>query len=193
MRVRHLLRAKYELKLDLLPQPWTGNPATAQMFMLALNPGFSPDDYIEVRNDDYAEQWGLALSFETRTPFYFLDPSFQNTGGYRWWARRLRELIALSGQENVARKAMCIEHFPYKSVSYRPLGVILPSQRYGFNLVREAIAQRKQIVVMRSERVWLESVPELQTYPYIRLSNNQNPYLSQAQMRQDQFARLFGT
>jgi hypothetical protein len=41
-----------ELKLDLLPQPWTGNVNTAEVFMLALNPGFSPDDYLEVRNPD---------------------------------------------------------------------------------------------------------------------------------------------
>ena len=43
---------------------------------------------------------------------------------------------------------------------------------------------------MRSERVWLESVPKLRSYPYIRLSNHQNPYLSRAQMSEEQFGRL---
>ncbi len=175
LRLRGLLRDKYELKLGLLPQPWTGNPTTAEVFMLTLNPGFSPDDYIELRNADYAEQWRLALSFQTRTSFCFLDPAFENTGGYRSWARRLRELIAIAGQENVARKVMCIEHSPYKSVSYKPLGVTLPSQHCAFGLLREAMRLRKQVVIMRSERVWLESVPELRSYPYIRLSNHQNP------------------
>ncbi len=42
---------------------------------------------------------------------------------------------------------------------------------------------------MRSERIWLESVPELRSYRYIRLSNHQNPYLSRAQMT-DQFERV---
>jgi hypothetical protein len=43
---------------------------------------------------------------------------------------------------------------------------------------------------MRSERVWLEAVPELRGYPYIRLSNNQQPYLSRAQMTPVQFQNL---
>ncbi len=189
-RLSPRLRDNYELKLDLLPQPWTGSIHTAEVFMLALNPGFSPDDSTELRNDDYAEQWRLALSFQTRTPFYFLDPAFKNTGGYRWWARRLRELIAIVGLDVVARKVMCIEHFPYQSVSYPPFGVTLPSQHYSFGLVREAIRQGKQVVVMRSERIWLESVPELRSYPYIRLSNHQNPHLSRAQMTEDQFERV---
>ena len=42
----------------------------------------------------------------------------------------------------------------------------------------DAIREGKQVVVMRSDRVWLESVPELRSYPYIRLSNHQNLYLS---------------
>ena len=188
-----LSRARFtsELKLDLLPQPWTGNPNSAQVFMLALNPGFSPNDYIELSNPDYAEQWRLALSFQTRTPFYFLDPAFKDTGGYRGWARRLRELIEVVGIEAVGAKVMCIEHFPYKSVRYAPLGVTLPSQLYSFELVREAIRQRKQVVIMRSERVWLESVPELRSYPNIRLSNHQNPYLSRAQMSGEESGGLW--
>ena len=121
-RLRRLADDRSALKLDLPPQPWTGNPNTAEVFMLVLNPGFSPDDYVEFGNADYAEQWRLALSFQTRTPFYFLDPAFSGTGGYRWWARRLRELIAEVGLEAVAQRVMCIEHFPYNSVSFKPLG-----------------------------------------------------------------------
>jgi hypothetical protein len=178
------------LRLDLLPQPWTGRPADATVIVLALNPGFSPSDYDELQNPDYAEQWRLALTFQTRTPFYFLDPAFSHTGGYRWWARRFRDLIAVVGIESVARRVMCIEHFPYKSKSYRSLKETLPSQHYSFDLVREAIRLGKEIVVMRSERVWLESVPELRGSGYVRLSNHQNPYFSRAQMAPASFERL---
>lgn len=179
-----------DLKLDLLPQPWTGNPSVAEVFMLALNPGFSPEDYVQLRDTDYAEQWRRALTFETRTPFYFLDPAFQGTGGALWWERRLRDLIRAAGIDGVRRGVMCVEHFPYKSLRYKPLGVVLPSQLYSFELVMEAIRRGKQVVVMRSERVWLESVPRLRSYPYVRLSNHQNPYLSRAQMTTDEFERL---
>ena len=92
-RVANRLRDRYDLKLDLLPQPWTGNVNTADIFLLTLKPGFSHDDDIEIRDPDYHEQWRLALSFETRVPFYFLDPAFQGTGGYRYWNKRLRDLI----------------------------------------------------------------------------------------------------
>ena len=36
----------------------------------------------------------------------------------------------------------------------------------------------------------MESVPELKAYPYIRLSNNQNPYFSRTQMTGEQFDSL---
>lgn len=189
-RLAPRLRGPYELKLDLLPQPWTGNVNTAEVFMLALNPGFAEVDHQDLQNPDYAEQWRLTLTFETRTPFYFLDPAFARTSGFQWWHRRLRELIAVAGLEVVAKKVMCLEHFPYKSVRYQPLGVTLPSQQFTAELLREAMRQGKQVVVMRSERIWLESVPELKAYPYIRLSNHQNPYLSRAQMTGEQFGRL---
>jgi hypothetical protein len=95
----------------------------------------------------------------------------------------LLPLIDVVGIEAVARKVICVEQFPYKSVSFRSLGETLPSQQYSFDLIRDAIRQRKQIVMMRSERVWLESVPELQTYSYVRLSNNQPASQSDAAVR----------
>ena len=106
--------------------------------MLALNPGFAEVDHQDLQNPDYAEQWRLTLSFQTRTPFYFLDPAFAHTSGFQWWHGRLRELIAIVGIEAVAKKVMCMEHFPYKSVRYQPLGVTLASQEFTFELLREA-------------------------------------------------------
>lgn len=181
-RMSPRLRGPYALQLDLLPQPWTGHVENAEIVMLALNPGYAQSDREELRNPDYADQWKAALSFSTRTPFYFLDPVFKATGGARWWARRLRDLTSVVGHDAVAQKVMCVEHFAYKSERYAPLGASLPSQRYAFDLVRDAIRRRKQIVVMRSERIWLSSVPELRSYSYVRLSNHQNPHLSRAQM-----------
>jgi hypothetical protein len=42
---------------------------------------------------------------------------------------------------------------------------------------------------MRSERIWLSAVTELRAYPYIRLTNDQNPHLSRAQMTSEQLGR----
>lgn len=53
----------HALRLGLRPQPWTGSPKTAKVFVLTLNPGFNVADYEELRDPDYAEQRRLALSF----------------------------------------------------------------------------------------------------------------------------------
>ena len=124
---------------------------TAEVLVLALNPGFRQEDYDDLRDPDYAEQWRLALTFQTRTPFYFLDPAFSHTGGFLWWHRRFSDLIHVVGLDAVARGVMCVRHFAYKSIRYRSLGTVLPSQHYSFNIVRQAISTGKQIVVMRSE------------------------------------------
>jgi hypothetical protein len=103
-RLRGRLVGDYELKLDLLPQPWTGNVNTAEVFVLALNPGFRTEDHADLQNRDYAEQWRLALSVQTRTAFYFLDPAFRHTGGFLWWHRRMRDLIEVVGLDAVAQR-----------------------------------------------------------------------------------------
>jgi hypothetical protein len=132
---------------------------TAEVFLLALNPGFSELDYTDLQNADYAEQWRRTLTFSTRTPFYFLDPAFAHTSGFQWWHRRLRELIAAVGLAAVAEKVMCLEHFPYKSVSYKPLGMTVPSQAFTFELLRDAMRCGKQMVVTRSECRSLGRIP----------------------------------
>ena len=116
---------------------------TAEVVVLALNPGFRTEDHADLQNRDYAERWRLALSFQTRTAFYLLDPAFRHTGGFLWWHRRMRDLSEVVGLDAVAHRVMCVEHFPYKSIRYRSLGRILPSQQYSFKIVREAILARR--------------------------------------------------
>ena len=57
-------------------------------------------------------------------------------------------------------------------------------------LVLDAMRQGKHIVVMRSERTWIDAIPEMRGYPYIRLRHHQNPYFSRAQMTSEQFQRM---
>jgi hypothetical protein len=189
-RLSSRLKGDYQLRLDLRPQPWTGDINLAEVFVLALNPGFAEQDYADLADSDYSEQWRLALTFGTRTPFYLLDPAFRATSGSLWWRRRFRDLIEEVGIEAVSRKIICVEHFPYKSVKYAPLGIDLPTQRYSFEIVREAVRQGKPVVIMRSHRIWFDSVQELRAYPYIRLSNNRSPHLNRTQMTAAQFTRL---
>jgi hypothetical protein len=55
----------------------------------------------------------------------------------------------------------------------------LGSQRYGWQLVRNAMKRQSVIVVMRSKRLWFGAIPELETYPRIyELRNVQNVTIS---------------
>lgn len=71
---------KADLKLDSLPVPWIGDPRSATVLMLGLNPGWVPDTPILERGE-YERQNRLGLTFETSTPFWNLDERLTGTPG----------------------------------------------------------------------------------------------------------------
>lgn len=181
----------HALRLDKLPLPYVGSPGVADVLLLALNGGFKPQDITHQNEDaDYAQQNRRNLMFESRYPFFYLDPAFKYTGGYQWWHRRLRHFIVKYGLEVVASRFACVQFFPYCSKSYKSLPQRVPSQEYSFSLVRQAIQAGKPIVVMRSREIWLRSVPELRNYPYIELKYPRNPYIDRKHMTDAQFEQL---
>jgi len=179
------------VRLDTLPYPYLGNPKTATVCLLALNGGFD-DKVLNYLRDDpaYVEQRRKSLLFESDYPFFYLDPRFSNTLGYRWWHNRLRDLINQYGPKTIAEKVMCVQYFPYCSKTYKPVSRMLPSQKYSFDLVRQAITENKVIVIMRSRRMWLDAVPELENYPFIELTNPRTPYLKQNHMTTEQWGQI---
>ncbi|MGI4788384.1 MAG: hypothetical protein ACRYFS_05985 [Janthinobacterium lividum] len=179
------------VRLDTLAYPYLGNPKTADVLLLALNGGFAPE-VLNYLSDDpvYVDQRRKSLTFESDYPFFYLDPRFSYTLGYRWWRKRLSYFIERQGQKAVANQFACIQFFPYCSARYKELPKILPSQEYSFGLVRQAIKDKKEIVLMRSRAMWLAAVPELKDYPYIELRFPRNPYIDRKHMTEEQFARI---
>jgi hypothetical protein len=117
-------------------------------------------------------------------PFYYLNPTFDNPGQVWWW-RKLKPLVEKCGREEVSRCVLCVEYFPYHSSRFDRSKVSghaslnLESQEYGFDLVREALRRKAFIVIMRSERLWLERVPALEGHPWkCTLNSVQNPAIS---------------
>lgn len=96
-------------------------------------------------------------------PFYYLDPE-PDGAGYRWWRGRLSALTSATSDEVVARGVLCVEYFPYHSVRFRHAAVRVPSQEFGFLLVRQALRRRAVVIVMRARRLWETAVPELRGY-----------------------------
>lgn len=181
------------LHLEKLPLPYVGCPNKARIILLALNPGFGEHDIDEQNNvSGYAEQFHSNLTCQNDTNLFFLQPKFEDTGGYRWWRRHLGEIIRMYGMETVATRLACVQAFPYSSEKYERClqHVTLPSQEYTFSLVRQAMNDGKPIVFMRSREIWSQYVPELRNYPCIELSNYNNPCLSHAQMSASKFEQI---
>lgn len=180
-----------QIRTEVMPAPFIGSLDTAQIFLLALNPGFKERDITyQDEHLDFADINRKALTFKSRTPFFYLDAAHPDGGGYKWWYRRLRHFIQKYGMKAVTEKLMCVQLFPYHSRSYAGLPERLPSQEYSFHLVRQAILQKKPIVIMRSREQWLQAVPELRHYDYVELRFPRTPYIERHHMSDEEFVRL---
>jgi hypothetical protein len=164
---------------DLLPEPFLGDP-TAPVILLSNNPGIG-------------KRWKLRqdLGFMTRMrdaicclkftkyPFIYLDPQFHDIGG--WWRQKLKCLLLKFGDEIVARSVCNVVYFPYPSRRFRHRRCELPSQEFGFGLVRTSVERGAVIVLMRKGqlRLWQEKVTGLTGYRnLIVLHNSQMPAIS---------------
>jgi hypothetical protein len=150
----------YRIQLGVLPEPFLGRP-DAPVVLLALNPGYSDGDPAVHASPRFAAHARANLAHAARHyPFYLLDPA--NDGpGRQWWRRRLKTLLEEFPEERVASALLCVEYFPYHSRRFRAAGLALPSQRYGFGLVRRALARGAVVVCMRARTLWTAAVPEL--------------------------------
>ncbi|HMM46345.1 MAG TPA: hypothetical protein PKE41_12090, partial [Candidatus Macondimonas sp.] len=63
-------------------------------------------------------------------------------------------------RERIAARLLAVQFFPYHSPQFDHGLLRLPSQAFGFALVRRAIA-RDALIIMRGAKYWLGAVPEL--------------------------------
>jgi hypothetical protein len=147
--------------LEILPEPFLGRP-DANVVLLSLNPGYSPEEERFHHLDSYFRNAALTnlRHRQQRYPFYFLDPA-QESPGHRWWRLRLGALIARYGAEVVASQVLCLEYFPYHSARFDTSTPRIPSQEYNFELLRRALDRGATVVAMRALRNWQKAVPEL--------------------------------
>ncbi len=130
------------LQLDALPVPYVGSPLQAVLYLLLLNPGLAPES--ERLHDAYSEQNRLGLTFRSRVPFWPLDPALAGVSGHTWWAQRFRRLADEVGWDTVRERVMCVQFFPYHSLTFSVPRVRPPSQTFSFGLVREAAREGGQ-------------------------------------------------
>ncbi|MFH1792688.1 MAG: hypothetical protein ABH819_03590 [Patescibacteria group bacterium] len=179
-------------RLELLPVPYLGNPKRAKFVVLCLNPGYNKDfDEKAYFEDEYYIQESLkSLNFKSSTPFYCLDSKFDYSGGYVWWTRLLRPLIKRFGLKVLSEKLMCLQYIGYHSKTFKNPPCLLPSQKYTFSLLKQFMKENKTIIVMRSKKLWIQAVPELDNYPYIELKNYRMPFLTENNVKKGDFQLL---
>ena len=183
----HATTDDFKLHLELLPEPFLGRP-DAPVVLLNLNPGYKKEDYERHQNPDFkARSRGNLIHSPLAYPFFLLDPDLSTSG---YWKRKLGRLTESVGLDVVARNVLCVEYFPYHSKSFRHRRLQLPSQQYGFGLVRQAIDRQATVLLLRSERIWHKAVPELASYPQVyKLNSVQNATVS-AKNCPDGFKRI---
>ena len=97
--------------------------------------------------------------------FHWLADDVSDTTGGRWWRNCLRGLTSPDrSYADLSTRVLALEFHGYHSPQWSALPITLPSQRYTFDLVRQAIDREAVIVALRALRSWQVAVPELMRY-----------------------------
>lgn len=164
-------RIEHRIELAALPEPFVG-PLDAPVVLLSLNPGWNDEDpMVHSRAAANACIRGNLAGRGDR--FYHLQPALAGSPGEAWWRRRLAPLVRECGEDRVAGGLLVVEWFPYHSRRFAGSTPMLPSQEFGFDQVRRAVARGAWIVCLRSTRRWQSAVPGLRRHA--RFSSLANP------------------
>ena len=169
--------------LGLLPQPFMGDLKNAEIYLLTLNPGYSPTDYF---GEHCVPGFRKALLRNLRqdhtsqtTPNLHLDPQYAWSGGYVYWHTRLSGIISQFASEQkwsyakarskLGEKLAIIELIPYHSASFNRTSLLykLKSAELAKEFVEKHVAKRVEneqaiILMHRKRKVW-QDVLELTT------------------------------
>ena len=176
--------------MESIPEPFIGNPQSARVVLLNLNPGHSDDDAKAHADPLFGEAMMTNLRHGTQDcPFYALNPKFAWTPCAIWWRAHTRKLNdAGLSWECISKGLLVIEWFPYHSkTSGLPTKPVCPSQEYSFQLVSEMLSG-KLVVGMRSKKHWLNVVPDVENVPFLK--NPQSPHISPANTGAELFERV---
>jgi hypothetical protein len=179
--------------VESIPEPFIGNPRTARVVVLGLNPSHSPDDKEWHSKPAFQQTMFSNLRHEdSQYPFYPLNPAFKASGAGRWWHPLLRELQEEPGldEAKLAQGLMVIEWFPYHSKSSAlPTRLVCESQKYSVQLAKQMLQQKGTVMVgMRSRDHWMNADSVFGQVPFLK--NNQRPYITKGNMAPDLYGQI---
>jgi len=192
-RYQQVVSHDTKLMVESIPEPFIGNPKTAKVVLLNLNPGHSKTDKEEHCRSEIKEAMLHNLYREPQEyPFYPLNPAFKGTGVEKYWTDlKIRKLQEEAGIDTptFAKKLLVIEWFPYHSTrSALPKKCVCESQKYSFQLVKQMLEEGVEIVGMRSRDHWLSADQGFSKIPFLK--NNRHPWISRGNMDEGLFDKL---
>lgn len=180
-----------KLVLSSIPEPFIGNPETAKVVLLLLNPGHADGD--TKAHQDPALKTALFRNLRGEPqeyPFYPLHPDFERHPTAQWWVPRTRELLRIARltPKQLSERLLALEWFPYHSqTAGLPVRQVCRSQEYTFAVAKRMIETRL-VLRMRSVSHWEAVDPRLRHAPYLK--NPRSCYLTRRNMESESFDRL---
>lgn len=176
---------------ESIPEPFIGNPNSARILFLNLNPGHTEGDRTDHMNSEFRNAIFANIRHESQEfPFYPLNPRFSLTGAGKWWRKHTRRLQEATGLDDftLANRLIVIEWFPYHSVgSALPTEQVCESQQYSFQLAKQILRKGLQVVLMRAKKQWAAVDQCLENEPTLR---GRRAWISKGNMEGDLFDRV---
>jgi hypothetical protein len=150
--------------------------------LLTANPGYEKSEETKYYNNKPFVQ-------ENIEHFNFKQV-FHKRNAEDYYSKKLKELITKYGDEKISKNISILEFFPYQSMKFKKTA-LLPSQEFGFEIVRYAINEGKVIVIMRSKKHWYDAVKELEEYKNIVILNSYlNPCITENNCHPGDFQKI---
>lgn len=164
-----------KIQKNTLPEPYTGD-VKSNVYCLNLNPSDACVCYnSEPRlKKDFEEYTQKTLRHDIDENMWFL---LKETAGFDWWRQKTEGLREYKKGQNP--RMFVIEYFPYHTVKEAYFPRKLPSYEYSNQLIRQAMAENKYIVIMIHRKEWLQRISGLEEYERLAYLNNpRKPYLT---------------
>lgn len=164
-----------KIQTNTLPEPYTGD-VNSNVYCLNLNPGSACvcDDSEPQLKEKFEKYTLQTLRHDIDENMWFL---LKETAGYTWLQQMTKELREYKKGQNP--RMFVIEYFPYHTEEEAYFPRKLPSYEYSNQLIRQAMAENKYIVIMRHRKEWLQRISGLKEYERLAYLNNpRRPYLT---------------
>ncbi len=152
------------LDLTLIPQPWAGPIATADIFVLHLNPGLDgPERQYEQTNPEFRQ--ALWESLRGTSKYVFLDPRFSQHPGHRWAVETLGLDVSFDDTDRICMVQAVPYHSRTNADAYRVAKKLsstsIVSRWASSTLLQRAIAGEVSLIVARAARLYgFANIPE---------------------------------